>query len=317
MQAQQLWNAACDAPRMVTSTNHAYEDGETTRRWSWRRKWYLVQQLWAGAPVYQVAHEHGVMVYELLLWHQLATAALEHVHGGSGPLLEAVAERAVETFVVRLQNDIRALQARSRPRPAEPSLQEVDRVSELVSPGVGRRYGVRRVCLMWGVARATYYRHRGRQGCGQPGATATQVPTTEELRRLCAASELFTGVLAPSAGDPAELVRWQALHWLARARSIAQVSSSTGLPVDAVASCLRALLTALPQALRISTRLARAGALRQALCETLMRAELALAWQERGRHAAPAPVRAPVPALAAGVPLLAALASSAQLGRAR
>ena len=158
------------------STGHALAPARGAlapgQRWSVGRKREVVLRLLRGESVELLSRELGVPIYKLEQWRQKADAALD------GALKEREADPACGRTRRRHAADRRAEHgdrtaafAHRASRPFGP--QEVAVMATAISPTAGRRYGVARVCQVWGLPRSSFYAARQPQAdAAAPAAPA-------------------------------------------------------------------------------------------------------------------------------------------------
>ena len=176
--------------------HHAGGDGPTPeprRRMSARRKQETVLRLLRGEDLELVSRELGVTAAELSGWRD------QFLAGGEASLKSRPAD-ARDAEIDRLQAKVGELTMTAELLEAKIERLEVLRplarrrprsMSRQVSPSTGHVYGLERVSRLWGVSRATIYRHRHRseeavrRRPGPQGAMADEglVAAIQELLR--------------------------------------------------------------------------------------------------------------------------------------
>ena len=179
---------------------------ERRRRMSARRKQDAVLRLLRGEDLELLSRQLGVTAADLSGWRARLPGRWRGVVEDPACRRSGRRDRPSQGEGGRSDDGQRAARGQDRAAGDQPPFgtEEVEAMSRRVSPSTDQVYGLQRVTRIWGVSRATVYRHRHRR------------------RRS-------------SAGGPGRSVRWRTRSWCGRsgsscrtARSMARATASCG-----------------------------------------------------------------------------------------
>ena len=189
-----------------------------TKRFSAKRKLAIVQRLLRGESLDAVSREENVPVHRLTAWRdkvlmgaESALAARERDARDDEIARRAGPRWARSPWRSRVKKSVRGTdfseervavrkdrQAGGRP-PFGPA--EIEEMSQAHSISTRRRFGMSRVCRIWGAPRATVYRHRG-PAAGAGAANAPRPPRRRGPQGACSDAELLLHIQAVIAASP-------------------------------------------------------------------------------------------------------------------
>src|SRR6201993_22386 len=132
-------------------------DGNDPKRFSVQRKMAVVARLLRGEPLELVARETNVSVARLTEWREraLAGAATALKERERDDRDDEIARLKSKVGEVTMDNELLYSQDRGDGGQAPFGAQEVETMSQTLSPSVARCYGLARVARVWSISRAS------------------------------------------------------------------------------------------------------------------------------------------------------------------